>query len=654
MKKYTQILLAFVLALTTLSGCSKSEPQVEVPNIEVDQTKTADVVIVGAGGAGLSAAISAVDAGAESVIILEKTGNTGGSLNFTSGSMSGAETIIQEIDGIDDSVESYVADILKNGDHKGNEALIRLFAQEDISMIQWLWDNGLSDNQFSVDRATGTMSVFAPEHALYSQKRTYKPSPDDATKYKSAAHEILDQVVATYPQITIDFMTEATQLVQNEKGQILSVVANNSATKESVRYDANKGIVMATGGYSGNPQMLGAFTKYGSSYLAGGSSQADGYGIYMMQEIGAKIDETAMGYVPTFPMGLYLGEGIPGQIAPTYLWKTGGICVNQEGLRFVDETSDSVELREVALEEQTNAIQYDIFTDNIIQSAEELNASVFWSYFYAPGMRFNEYVIEADSIAELAEKLGMPADNLQTTIDAYNASVESKTEDEFGRKYSDDSLNTYNMAINKVEGDKYYAVALKALCVMTLGGVTINEQAQVLDTQGNVIPGLYAAGEVCGGIWGRFVSGGTGVMGPIVFGRIAGREVMNGELSDEVYTLQASMNTIDPVVFEKPEKPETSARFDMSTPLNDGEYSATVDGQEGQMTVKVVIADGKISAVEVVEQHETESVAGAALENIPAAIVENNSADVDVSSGASLTSNRIMDAVALCLTEASK
>lgn len=652
MKKYTKSLLAFVLGLSVLSGCSQNEPTVQVPTIEADETKTADVIVVGAGGAGLSAAIAAVDAGAESVIIVEKTGQTGGSLNFTGGTMSGAETIIQEIDGIEDTKESYVQDILKNGDHKGNEALIRAFVDEDVDAIQWLWDNGLSDNQFSVDRQTGTMSVFAPEHALYSQKRSYKPSPDNKEEYKSAVHEILDTVLKTYDEITVDYMSEATQLVPNEKGQVLTVVAENSETDQTVRYDATHGIIMATGGYSGNSKMLGSFTKYGDSYLAGGSSASDGYGIYMMQEMGAMVDKEAMGYVPTFPMGLSIGEGIPGQIAPTYLWKTGGICVNQEGKRFVDETSASVELREVALEEQTNAIQYDIFTDNIIQSAEELNASVFWTYFYAPGMKYNQYVIEADSIEDLAEKLGMPAENLKETIEAYNANVESQTTDEFGRQYTQDSLNTYNMAINKVEGEKYYAVALKALCVMTLGGVSINENTQVLDTQGNVIPGLYAAGEVTGGIWGRFVSGGTGVMGPVAFGRIAGRNVMGLALNDEPYTLQESMNTIDPAVFEKEEKEETAPRFDMNTPLKDGEYQAEVDGQEGKMIVKTTITDGKIAQVEVVEQHETESVAKNALEKIPASIVENNSCDVDVSSGATLTSNRIMDAVAACLEQA--
>lgn len=648
MKKVLSILTTMAVVLS-MAGCS-SKSKVEIPQVNADETKTAQVVIVGAGAAGLSSAIEAVNNGAKNVIILEKTATTGGSLNFTSGSMSGAETIMQEIDGIEDTKESFVQDILKNGEHKGNEELIRTFVEEDVAAMQWMWDNGLSDNTFGVDRATGTMNVFAPEHALYSQKRTIKPSPDDKTKYKSAAHEILDTVAKSMPEITIDFQTEATQLVQNEKGQVLSVVAKNG--DKTIRYDAENAVIMATGGYSGNTAMMGAFTKNGADYLVGGPSSADGYGIYMMQEIGAKIDAENMGYVPTFPMGLDAGTGT-GKIAPTYTWKTGGICINQEGNRFVDETEEAVEIREVALEQQTNAIQYDVFTPAIADELVANNAAMFWSFYYAPGKPYNKFLVEADSLEELAEKLGVPYENLKATVDTYNSHVESGEKDEFGREYTEESKNTYNLAFNKIEGDKFYAVPLKALCVMTLGGVDINTDAQVLDANGNAIAGLYAAGECVGNVWGRFVSGGTGVMGPIVFGRIAGRNAMTKELATD-YTIQPSLNVISKDLFVKPEAESTDSRFDMSKTLKDGEYSATVAGQEGDMTVKTTIKDGKIAAVEVVSSNETDSIAGPALEKIPTDIAAANSCDVDAVSGATLTSNRIMDAVALCLTEASK
>ena len=652
MKRFIAIILTMAMALSMVA-CGGTEVKNEVPSVTADVTKTADIVIVGAGAAGLAAAIEAVDNGAESVIVIEKTATTGGSLNFTSGSMSGAETIIQEIDGVEDTKESYVQDILNNGAHLGNEELIRAFVEEDVAAIQWLWDNGLSDNTFSIDRATGTMSVFAPEHALYSVKRTYKASAHDATKYKSAAHEILDTVAKAESKITFDFQTEATMLVNNEAGQVLSVVAEN-AKGETVLYTANKGLIMATGGYSGNLKMMGAFTENGNNYLVGGSDAADGYGIYMMQNIGAYIDETAMGYVPTFPMGLDTGVG-PGKIASTYMWKNGAICVNQEGLRFVKETEADPAIREVALEEQTNAIQYDIFTDNIIESVETLGSSVFWNYYYGPGKPYHSFVISADSIEELAAKIGVPADNLAKTIADYNAHVESGEMDEFGREFTQESLDgSYSVAINKVEGDKYYAIAQRALVVMTLGGVTTNTSSQVLDADGNVIPGLYAAGECVGGIWGKFVSGGTGVMGPIVFGRLAARTAMTTEMAASYKLKEAQTVITEDMLPVKEVVENTEVRFDMSTALTDGEYTAEVDGQEGPMTVKTTIAEGKIAGVEIVSENETPSIAGPAMESVPAAIVAGNTCDVDTVAGATLTSNRIMDAVALCLEQAAK
>ena len=164
MKRFLATVLALMLAL----GCMAVPAMAE----EAD----ADVIIIGAGGGGLSAALEAAQSGARKVIVLEMTAKTGGALNFTSGSMSAAGTIIQKEDGIEDSVESYVADILKNGSDFGgqpNEELVTIYAENAAVMFDWLYENGLKDCTFSTDRATGSRAVFAPEHALYSIKRTY-------------------------------------------------------------------------------------------------------------------------------------------------------------------------------------------------------------------------------------------------------------------------------------------------------------------------------------------------------------------------------------------------------------------------------------------------------------------------------------------------
>lgn len=636
MKKLLSLLLAMALLTTGMVFPAAAEGA------------DADVVVVGAGGGGLSAALEAVKQGAQKVIVLEMTAKTGGALNYTSGSMSAAGTIIQKEDGIEDTVDSYVADIINNGDDFGgkpNEELIRVYANEAAQTFDWLYENGLKNCKFSTDRQTGARAVFAPEHALYSVQRTYKASPKDPANYKSAAHEVLDTLVKADDRIEVKLNTKAVKLVANDQGQVLTV-----ETEDGTRYTAEKAVIMATGGYSANGKLMAKYVPYGEDYLAGGAAGANGYGLRMMQEVGAGL--TAMDAIPTFPMGLVSKDNPKtGSIASTYTWKTGGIVVNQNGERFCNETESNPAIREVALEEQPGAVQYDIFTDKIVEDLRAANGAYFYDAFFADETMRGYHVVEsAATLEELAAKIGVPAENLTKTVETYNAAVEAGASDEFGRLY-DGTVNTYNLGTNKIEGDKFYAVRLHALCVMTLGGVTANANMQVLDEAGNAIPGLYAAGETVGGIWGKFVSGGTGVMGPIVFGQIAARHAMANEPA-EGYTVKAAANLLDESLFVK--ESAEGELFDMTRALTDGEYTATVDGQEGPMTVKTTIEGGKIAKVEVTENHETQAIAGGALESIPAKIVETNNPTVDAVAGATLTSGRIMKAVAECLNAAAK
>ena len=637
-RKILSLILAAALALVAFA----------LPAVAED----ADIVIIGAGGAGLSAALEAAAQGAQRVVVLEMTGKTGGSLNFTSGSMSAANTIIQQEDGIEDTVESYIADILKTGSDFGGKPSVELvteFCTEDTEVFNWLYENGLKDCTFSTDKQ-GRRAVFAPEHALYSIPRTYKCRAKDPTQYKSAAHEVLDTLLKADERITVVYNTKATELRANDKGQVLTVVAEGPDGEAT--YTASRGVIVCTGGYSANGKLMAKYVEHGEDYLAGGPASADGNGLLLMQKVGAALNEEAMSAIPTFPMGLVSRDNPKtGTIASTYTWKTGGIVVNQNGERFCNETESNPSIREVALEQQPGAVQYDIFTDKIIEDLRAAGGSFFYDAYFAEDTMPGAHVkVTADSIEELAEKIGVPAGNLKATVESYNAAVEAGGTDEFGRLY-DGTTNSYNLAVNKIEGEKFYAIRLHALCVMTLGGITANADMQVLDEAGSAIPGLYAAGEVVGGIWGKFVSGGTGVMGPIVFGRIAARNAMNGELA-EGYTVKPASNLLDESLFLK--ESSTESLFDMSRALKDGEYTATVDGQEGPMTVKTVIAGGKIASVEVVENAETQAIAAGALEQVPASIAQANSLDVDGVAGASLTSGRIKKAVALCLEEAAK
>lgn len=634
MKRILSAILSLTLLLTALAAPASAETAAD-----------ADLIIIGAGGAGLSAAIHAAEAGAQKVIVLEMTATTGGALNFTSGSMSAAGTIIQKEEGIEDSVDLYVSDIINNGDDFGgqpNEELIRVYANDAAEVFDWLYENGIKDC-FTPDTAR---AVFAPEHALYSVPRTYKPRATDSN-YKSAAHQVLDKLAKADERIQIITNTKATELIANDKGQITSVKAEGPEG-EAV-YTSTHGVIVCTGGYSSNGKLMGQYAAYGENYLQGGAPGSDGNGLLLMQKVGAGL--TAMDAIPTFPMGLVSkDDSTRGSIASTYTWKTGGISVNLNGERFCNETESNPAIREVALEEQPNAVLFDIYTDKILEDLMQTPSSIFMQYYFKEGGAGEHVMYAADSIEELAGEIGVPAENLKKTIEEYNAAVDAGVDEEFGRNLSETDGN-YNLAINKIEGDRYYAIRLHALCVMTLGGVTANANMQVLDESGDVIPGLYAAGEVVGGIWGKFVSGGTGVMGPIVFGRIAAQHALSNTMA-EGYEVKPAENMLDESLFVK----ETAVEqlFDMSRALTDGDYTATVDGQEGPMTVNVTVSGGKISAVTVESHNETPTIAGAALESVPAAIVAANDVSVDAVTGATLTSNRILNAVAQCLEQAAQ
>lgn len=668
-KKTLALLMATTMVVTALSGCGKkadnekpsttptptveatTAPEEDKTEVTYDRTETADIIVVGGGGAGLSAALEAQSNGAASVIVLEQLGMTGGELNATSGTISGAQTIIQELDGFtEDTLESYKEDIIHEGSKQGgkpNEALVDVYVEAAKDSVNWMWELGLKDYEFATD-SEGRKSVFAPEHTLFSYPRSYKPKAKDTSTYKSATHELLDTKVKENSNIRVDLNTTAVGLLGNEQGQVLSVVAESNG--EKVLYTANKGIVMATGGYSANAKLIEAFNTEAHGIITGGLSSAMGTGIYLMQEVGGAITEEAMGWVPTFPMGLE-NSSVPGtgRIMTTKTQFAGGILVNKNGERFVDETSADNAAREKALEIQPEGIQWEVYTDEIIEDLLASNGGGMYKFFFMTEAGAG-YIESADSLEELAKVIEVPYETLKATVDSYNAHVEAGDTDEFGRKFVEEEGNAFNVAVNKIEGDKYYAVKIKPLCVITMGGVQVNTDMQVLNEAGNAIPGLYAAGEVVGGVWGRYISSGVGVMGSVAFGRVAGKNVATLPLATGEAVKPAS-NLIDKNLFVKDEVTSEDI-FDMNASLKDGEYEASVAGQEGTMTVKVTITEGKIANVEILEQHETESIAKGALESIPQAIVDANSVNVDAYSSATLTSNRIKEAVAACLEQA--
>lgn len=384
--------------------------------------------------------------------------------------------------------------------------------------------------------------------------------------------------------------------------------------------------------------------------VTGNLSTTDGWGLRMMQEVGGYVNTDRM-YFPFNPFGLE-NKDLPGtgRIMSTKTYFCGGILINQQGERFVDETSEPV-TRQNALAEQTEGKQYEFFTDNTVENllgCDQHNGM--WKMYFATEAGQAD-IIKADTLEEFEELTGVPAQTLQATIEAYNAHVTAGDTDEFGRVYTPTD-NIYNAVIDTINMDgPFYAVVTKCMNNNTLGGITVNESLQVLTEDGTVIPGLYAAGE-CVAVWGRWLSGGTGVNGAITFGRLAGQYMMEADAMAEGYVPQPASNIFDESLWEKEEV--TLGDDSLLANLNDGTYTATVDGQEGPLTIEVTIEGGKIAQVTVVENHETPTIGGTALEQLPSLIVESNSIAVEAVSGATLTSMRVIDAVTDCLEQAQK
>lgn len=678
-KKYLSICLAAALAAMTIAGCQKTKPEGEnggseaerietaesesqsEPQIETQDTKEADIVIVGAGGAGLSAALEAAAKGAQSVIILEMTDHTGGSLKNYNSSISAAGTVLQKEDGIEDDTDTYAEDIYDTGsgfEGLPNWEMIEQYARESTDTFQWLWDHGLAEYKFKAD-LEGRKSLSDPAHLIYFAPRTYKPLPKDGKSYQSAIHELLDQMVKDQNVIQIEYQTKAVELAANGKGQVLSVIGEHLDKGGATRYDAKKGIIIATGGYSSNQKLISHYVPGGEHYLTGGPESADGNGLPLMQKVGGAIHEPSMSWIPTLPMGLESEEKPgTGTIASTDTWKAGGISVNQNGERFMNETSGDPADRETALEQQPGAVQYDIFTDKILEDLSAAKQATMYNQDFRNEKSAGfKTVKEAASLDELAEKIGVPAGTLMATVAEYNSHVASGEEDSFGRDFSGE-VTPYSVAVNKIDGKHFYAVPLRSICVRTLGGITVNEQMQVVDEAGHAIPGLYAAGEVVGGIWGRLSSSGTGAMGAVTFGRMAARQAMSLPL-EEGYKVKKASNLLEESLFDgkrvkaatqsEAERGEKAQSEASGKAWKDGVYEAGFKDGEGGWVVRVSVNDGKLSDITAEEDYDVPDDEKSVLDEMAEAMVEKNSPEVEADGDLAV---KFLKAVQECLKEA--
>jgi len=454
---------------------------------EVEVPTTADVVVVGSGGAGFTAAICAANQGMK-VVQLEKLGINGGSTALSGGEMAVPNNWIQGHLGLQDSPEKLAADMLKGGDYRGDPDLVNVIANGVYESSQWLtYEGGV-----------------AWEHNLlffggHSVRRSIIPSGHIGNAMTTA----LTRRVGTIDDITLVNNVRATDLVKDASGAIAGVRAENMLTGD--RYEiACKAVVLACGGFGANVEMrTQANPEFGSQFNSTDCVGAQGDGLTMAKAIGANLID--MELIQTYPICdvqtgalLYLDDmRLDGRT----------IMFNKEGDRFVEEL-DRRDVLSKAILAQTGEQAYELWDQKAADDTKVVDIHI--DEF--ENLTSRDLCVKADTLEEACEVFGIDAAELQKTIDKWNGFCDAGKDADFN----------YRSELVKIETPPYYIMVYKPAVHYTMGGLHINTDAQVLDDAGTPIPGLFAAGEVAGHKMGTNRLGSTSMADIYTFGRVAG------------------------------------------------------------------------------------------------------------------------------------
>lgn len=504
----------------------------EVTEEETSDALEADIVIIGAGGAGMTAAITAADAG-KSVILVESQAVVGGNTVRSTGGMNAADTeyqndnefaedagvektiasakesfadnetvmaLVETVEkqyedykanpeGYFDSVELMQLDTLVGGKALNDPELVKVLAENSSKGIEFV--NTIS-KEVSEDNS-GLINVGAFGGA--SVKRIHRPVDADGKTISVGAYmvPILEASVNARDNVTLLTSTTATKILKDG-----DAVCGIEAEKDGKTITITaKAVIVATGGFGYNKEMIGQYQPDFAGYVSTNAPGANGSGITLATEIGA--DTVDMDQIQLHPT-VHVQDGAASLITEG-LRGDGAILVNKEGKRFFDEVStrDKVSAAEF---EQTDGEAW------LIVDSRMVDASAVIQGYINKG-----FTVTGETYEELAKAMGVDEAALAETMAAWNECVANKSDPEFGR----------TSFANPLDQAPYYALTVTPGVHHTMGGVKINTSSEVLDASGNAIPGLFAAGEVTGGVHGANRLGGNAVADIIVFGQIAGQ-----------------------------------------------------------------------------------------------------------------------------------
>ena len=442
--------------------------------------KETDVVVIGGGGAGFAAAVSAKEAGAD-VILLEKLASVGGNTLISGGEYAAPANELQEKEGIEDSKEQFAKDVEEAG---GDPELIKVLADHATEDAYWLRD------EIGVEWLDSLM--FFGGHSV---KRSLIPAAH-------TGNELIKNYLNKSEELGIEVQTEAdVKEILAEDGKIAGVRVETADGEMIVKA---KSVVIASGGFGANDEMTYEFdNEIDEHVLSTNSPGATGDGILMAEELGA--DTVDMEKIQLYPICdvetgklLYCGD--------TRL-VGGALLVNKEGNRFVEELGTRREIS-MAIKDQTDYVGYLLWDE----TSNETTGTMASNPQEAESLFERGLMVKADTLEELAEHFDIDKDVLLETVATFNENSAKEEDPEFNLR----------MLGWQVKDAPFYMMKAAPAVHHTMGGLKINTEAQVLNKDGEWIDGLYAAGEVTGGIHGSNRLGSVAMTDITVFGRIAG------------------------------------------------------------------------------------------------------------------------------------
>ena len=453
---------------------------------KLPKTSNYDVVVIGAGGAGFSAAITARNAGAN-VVLLEKMPAVGGNSLISGAEMNAAKNWVQPKLGInDDSPELHAEDTFKGGDGKGDMKVINVMTHQALDAAKWCRD------YLGVRFEDDNLFFFGG----HSRKRALIPVGHTGTEFIAKFQAKADEL--GIPVIT---NMKAEELIKDKDGRVVGVKATMDGSEYT--FNAKGGVVLATGGFGANPEMVKKYNpKIDERFKTTDAPGTTGEALYMAERAGAQL--VNMGYIQTYPICDPLSGAIE-LIADARF--DGAIMLNQEGKRFVEELQRRDVLSEAILN-QTGRYCWVLWNDKIgsISNTVKAHANEYEA-FTKQGI-----MTTCDDLKCIADFTKIPFDQLRKTV---------KRVSDMAGKGNDKDFNHRSGLVDMQQG-KYYVIKAVPSTHHTMGGVRINEKAEALTAEGKVIPGLWAAGEVTGVTHGTNRLGGNAYTDIIVFGRIAG------------------------------------------------------------------------------------------------------------------------------------